>query len=36
MRKGRTSHEVRGLKYQRQFPIIVLERRTSHEVRGLK
>ena len=33
---GRTSHEVRGLKYAYRNSFLSLMRRTSHEVRGLK
>ena len=34
---GRTSHEVRGLKYiSLSYDLILTYSRTSHEVRGLK
>ena len=35
-RFGRTSHEVRGLKYFCECILCRQKRRTSHEVRGLK
>ena len=34
--KSRTSHEVRGLKFQNPSAPAGTKRRTSHEVRGLK
>ena len=36
LRAGRTSHEVRGLKYSEAGAMKYVPRRTSHEVRGLK
>ncbi len=33
---GRTSHEVRGLKFISFYDVMNVRSRTSHEVRGLK